>query len=186
MLKKLVISTALALAPFAASAATFDFSYTFDPNNTGDGNPLTVTGSLTGTLVGSFINNVANVQVAMNGTSFNGPLIAEAWNNTTQAWDNTLAPVVSTNAAANNFIFADTDVAVNPAPSNYLYFTGGQIAAINFNLTDVNGNAQSGFETANAQSWSLVAVPVPEPSSYALLLAGLGLVTLVARRRTRA
>lgn len=47
-----------------------------------------------------------------------------------------------------------------------------------------------GYGRLNQQSWGLdnvaVAVtPIPEPSTYAMLLAGLGLLGFVARRRTR-
>ena len=37
-----------------------------------------------------------------------------------------------------------------------------------------------------SRSFSLITSSVPEPESYAMLLAGLGLVGTIARRRTRA
>ena len=176
---------ALALASFAANAGTYNFSYSFDPNSTGDGNPLVVTGSLSGDLVGSFLQNVSDVQVALNGVAFNGaPLFAEGFNATTGLADNTVAPVISTDASQNNFIFADVDVATNPTgASNYFFISGGQTFAINFNTSDVSGNPISGYENTVNSSWNLVAAPVPEPESYAMILAGLGLVGAIARRR---
>lgn len=184
ILKAALISASLALTPLAANADSFNFSYSFNANNTGDGNPLVVTGSLIGTQSGSFINNVSNVQVFLNGVAFAGPLLVEAWNTTTGNWDNTIAPVISTVATQNNFVFADADVANNPYDaSNYFYMTGGQTLAINFNGSDANGNAPFGYEPTVPTSWTLVAAPVPEPETYAMLLAGLGLLGGVARRR---
>jgi hypothetical protein len=186
ILKATLISASLALTPLAANADSFNFSYSFNPFNTGDGNPLAVTGSLTGDLSDSFISNISNVQVSLNGVAFSGPLFVEA-SNAGGNWDNSIAPVLSTDATQNNFIFADADVANNPFDaSNYFWMTGGQVLAINFNASDANGNAPFGFENTVNSSWSLVAAPVPEPESYAMLLAGLGLLGGIARRRRQA
>jgi len=38
---------------------------------------------------------------------------------------------------------------------------------------------------SGGMDWTLVAAPVPEPETYAMLLAGLGLLGFVARRRQR-
>lgn len=184
-LKAALCSAALALTSFAAQATTFDFTYLFDSLSTGDGNPLTVTGKFTGDQVGDIISNIANVQVSINGTAFSGPLFTEAWNDTTGNWDSSITPVISTNVTKNNFVIADVDVSTNPsAVSNYVYFTGGQAGAITFNHTDALNNPLSGFETASSVKWSVQAETpaVPEPSTYAMLLAGLGLMGLVARR----
>jgi len=184
LLKTLLLSTALAIAPLAAHAEVFNFSYSFDPNNTGDGNALSLTGSFSGNLTGSIISSISNFSVSLNGASFSGPLLGGGWNSATQAFDSSVAPVVSSNVALDNFIFADTDVSTNPSGvSNYFWFTGGQLFAINFNQSDATGNAISGFESADPAKWTVAAVP--EPSSYAMLLAGLGLMVMVMRRRVR-
>ncbi len=181
--KIVALSTMLALSSFAAHADVYDFSYSFDNINTGNGNPVVVTGSLSGNLVGNLIQNISNIQVAINGTAFNGPLIAEAFNNTTSNWDTTITPVVSTDATLNNFIFADADAANNPAAvTNLLSFANGNVFAINSNTTDANLNPIQGYEAAVATKWSLTAA-VPEPETYAMLMAGLALVSAVARRR---
>jgi PEP-CTERM motif len=72
--------------------------------------------------------------------------------------------------------------------SNTLGINGGEWAA--FSVTGTNGSMDflSGLHVrslVNGQSESFVTVttPVPEPSTYALMLAGLGVVGFVARRR---
>jgi len=181
LLKTLALSTALALTSFAASAETFNFSYTFNDASV-------LTGSLTGVLNGLFIDNVADVQVSLNGNAFTGaPLYAAAWNAVSQSWDNSIAPIISTNGALNNFIFADANVPTDFGVSNYFFFTndstnGARVFATNLNTTEA---ALDDSTTVNA-SWSIAAAPVPEPETFAMLLAGLGIVGTVIRRRRQA
>jgi len=192
-------AAALAVASVSAHATTFDFSYTFNPalysgDVTNDNHSLVVSGSFTGTLNGTLISDIANAQVAINGVSFNGPLLVSAWNAGTATWDDGVAPVISTtDVNSNNFVFADTDVATNPGGvSNYFFITGNKIdpvnagtGAINFNTTDAGGNAVSGFgSTANQASFTVTAVP--EPESIALAFIGLGLCGVSALRRRQA
>jgi hypothetical protein len=76
--------------------------------------------------------------------------------------------------------------------SNYADFTGN---SANFFIDDVatgRGEAASGhvdyirtWNTALSSSDVAQLAPVPEPESYAMLLAGLGLMGVVARRRTK-
>ncbi|MBB3223212.1 PEP-CTERM sorting domain-containing protein [Pseudoduganella umbonata] len=73
---------------------------------------------------------------------------------------------------------------------NFLHFAGDE------NL-ELNGTASISWDNAGPEAWegSLnlhtfgysvgSAVPVPEPSSYAMLAAGLGLMGFLARQRTR-
>lgn len=74
-----------------------------------------------------------------------------------------------------NITFASTNG--NQAYSQYVQFTGlagSKITSLSFN----NVPSTDAFESAN---YSIT--PVPEPETYALLLAGLGAVGFVARRR---
>ena len=74
-----------------------------------------------------------------------------------------------------NITFASTTG--NQAYSQYVQFTGlngAKITSLSFN----NVPSTDAFESAN---YSIT--PVPEPETYALLLAGLGAVAFVARRR---
>jgi len=177
LLKTIVLSTALARAPLAAHAEVFNFSYSFDPANTTDSTALAVTGSFSGDLVGSFISNISNISVFLNGQAFTGPLVAEELDSSGNV---IAAPVqVSFNMGSNSFAFFNT---TDPSTaSNFLAIAGGFISAVNTNQAGNN----FGFETADGAKWTLATVPVPEPSSYALLLAGLALMTMVARRRTQ-
>ncbi|HEY4375325.1 MAG TPA: PEP-CTERM sorting domain-containing protein [Burkholderiales bacterium] len=178
LLKTFVLSTALALAPLAAHAENFNFSYNFDANSTSDATPMSVTGSFSGTVVGSLIENISNFSVSLNGTAFTGTLLGAGWNGT--AFDNSVAPVLSSDVSLDNFYFADT-TATDPNYNNLFWFKGGEIFAVNFNADGF----PTADETAIASKWSVNTVPVPEPSTYALLLAGLGLMTMVARRRSQ-
>ncbi len=183
---KLFISATLALASFAANATTYDFSYTF-------GDQQQVTGSLIGNMVGSFINNISNVQVSLNGAQFStdtsGSLYALAWNPTTLNWASTPA-VVSTNASLNNFIFQDVNDPTGNGVSNYFAITNdptyGSVAmAVNTNNGAVAlDGASYGAAPVNAANWSLTAVAaVPEPGEWALMLLGFGITGFLARRR---
>jgi hypothetical protein len=184
ILKTVIFPAALMFGSLAANADTYDFSYTFNDSQV-------VTGSLSGTLVGQFIDNISNIQVSLNGTQFSGSLYSAAWNPVTLNWDSTPA-VVSTNAALNNFIFADSNVAGGDlGASNYFMFTNdptyGSVAfAVNTNngMVALDGTSY-GAPATNAANWSLteVAAPVPEPQSYAMLLAGLGFISVAAVRR---
>ncbi len=112
LIKAAVIAAALG-ASAAASASTFDFSYTFT-----DGQQIT--GSLDGTLTGTNITNISDLQVSLNGIAFSGG--SDANGPTTLAiygFDATngfgSGPVTfSTVASQNNFEIADE----NPAGAN--------------------------------------------------------------------
>jgi hypothetical protein len=185
-LLKTALSTALMFTALAANAATtYDFSYTFNDNQV-------VTGSLSGDLIGQFINNISNIQVSLNGTQFStdssGSLHAAAWDPIALNWSSAPA-VISTNASLNNFVFADSNVPADFGASNYLMFTNdstyGSVAFAantNIGMTALDG-ASYEAPAVNASSWSLVAAPVPEPESYAMLLAGLGLTSATVLRR---
>lgn len=45
---------------------------------------------------------------------------------------------------------------------------------------------QGSLASANGYGYTYLAAPVPEPETYAMLLAGLGLIGVVARRRRKA
>ncbi|MTV41129.1 PEP-CTERM sorting domain-containing protein [Duganella radicis] len=180
---KKIISAALLLAAFAsAHAENFNFSYAFE-----DGQAIT--GSLSGHLVGDLLDGVSNVHINFNGNDYTGALVGASWDASTHDWNSAAGAVISTNAAKNNFIFADADPqhAVGSI-NNYFYFVnsndasiGNQAFAVNYNTGDVAFDQP----TQNA-TWSLVAAPVPEPSSIAMLAAGLGVVGAIARRRKQA
>jgi PEP-CTERM motif len=177
---KLFLKAAALAAVFAscaANASTFDFSYTFTDGQS-------VTGSLDGTLSGSLVTNISDVHVALDGTPFVGaPLFAAAWNTTTGTWDNTIPAAVSTNAALNNFIFADSNVPTDFGASNYFYFVSDPNSPSGPSVFANNVNTQqAALDSANG-TWSLTPAPVPLPAALPLIVSGLGLFGAAARRR---
>ena len=195
MKKILTVAAFLAtLTTGAANAENFDFSYTFSTSDSLT--PVytsvdTITGSFTGTLDTSttLISNISDIQVTFDGVAFTGPLIAVAWNATTSNFDDMIAPIVSTNAALNNFAFADTDIAVNPGANYGFEFLndpkagGQQVYAFNYTIQDSNNNALSAIDTPANGAWTVTAVPVP--AALPMMLSGLG-VLAAARRRLQA
>ena len=184
---KTALVVALLATSAAASAATYDFSYTFlDAGSasagdlTSTGQPMSVTGSFSADLVGDYFQNVSDIHLSLNGVDFLGPLVAVSIN-ASGTFDDSVAPMISTNGALNNFAFADTDLAVDQGASNYFGYqnaAGSEVYAYNANAGGISADSLP----ANG-SWSVVAAPVPEPQTYAMLLAGLGLVGVIARRR---
>jgi hypothetical protein len=190
LIKAAVIAAALG-GSAVASAATYDFSYTFT-----DGQQIT--GSLDGTLSGTSITNISDLQASLNGIAFTGgsdssgktSLGIYGWNATTDAFDSTLA-VFSTVGSQNNFEIADE----NPTGANQAnYFFsfvndpafGSSVGAGNF-LSSDSFSGPNGFQAAADfpadGTWSVTPAPVPLPAALPLLLSGLGLFGIGRRRR---
>lgn len=177
ILRHAVCAAAL-LAATAAQATTYQFSYTFANGNV-------VTGRFDGTAYGNLITDLSNISVAANGVAFN-------------AYNGTIYNFYSDDWGGQaNWAMASFDGSFN----RLLFSTspyqpgGGFFYGETFSLGPTRAYAQgagvdgvlssiSTAETYSAARWSVSAVP--EPATYGMLLGGLGLVGLLARRRRAA
>ncbi|WP_428503271.1 FxDxF family PEP-CTERM protein [Roseateles sp.] len=157
----LTVAAALVVAGGAAQAAVY---------NLGD---ITATGAL---------QNSASIS---NGVSF-----SDTWNFTLSTYSDA-AVLISANFSRPEFAFTNFQATISggnfPAPEALNLTAGnsfqilegaGEAVAGNYTIT-VSGiaNRNNSFYTFNVD-----VSPVPEPSSYALLMAGLGVVGFMARR----
>jgi hypothetical protein len=175
-MKRFVRVAALALsllAGAAAQATTYNFSYTF-----GDGNKAT--GSFDGTTVGDLVVDLSHISVSVNGVAFphSGALSSYFF---TPEGDWAGHAVASFNAVHNNFGFFDDDPSTGAATHGFLLVPYGPPD----HLAQILGTAGEPSEWTVPANWTLTAV-VPEAETYAMLLVGLGLIGVVARRRAQA
>lgn len=71
------------------------------------------------------------------------------------------------------------------ASNTWEYFSFNFTATSAMTTLEFKNTQAAGIQYSFLDNASVVAVPVPEPETYAMLLAGLGLVGFAARRRTR-
>jgi hypothetical protein len=202
---KAAVVAALLGASAAASASTFDFSYTF-----ADGQE--VTGDFTGTTTngGQSVTNIGNIQVALNGIAFapatvggvtygNATLQANTWNTSLGAFDDTTPVTIYANGALNNFVFSDVDASTSTSPDyEFAYINDGtnniyQAVAANFLQSDAFSKAEGNStqlaldSPGIASSWTLTEVaPVPIPAALWLFASGLSFFGIRGRRRQAA
>jgi hypothetical protein len=203
---KAAVVAALLGASAAASASTFDFSYTF-----ADGQE--VTGDFTGTTTngGQSVTDISNIQVQLNGIAFapvtvggvtygNATLQANTWNPASGgAFDNTTPVTIYANGALNNFVFSDVDASTSTSPDyEFAYINDAtnnlfQAVAANFlqhdSFSTAEGNtSQLAIDSpGSASNWTLSEVtPVPIPAAVWLFASGLGLFGSRSRRRQAA
>lgn len=180
--KILAVTIFLVAAAAAAHADTFDYSYTF-----GDGKK--VAGSFNGTLSGDLVTGLSNISAALDGVAFDGSgnLYAAHFVGGPVGWESGGA-VASMSGTKNNFIFINSD-----APTDWSYSAYFRSVPLSGATTDnsfavrinVNADDTGGY---NASRWTLTnstVAAVPEPETYAMMLAGLGLMGAIARRKKK-
>lgn len=169
----------LMVASAISQATEFNFSYVF---TTGD----VISGSFDGTANGNLITIDSDLAVSLDGTAFLGGRQV-FFAGVTGMYAGGPA-VVSFDGQANNFL------AVDVLSGNSLLmapFNGGATNVADYSAFG-GGNADAPAESGGVgpydpTRWTIAAVSaVPEPGTYAMFLAGLGLLGFLTKRRKRA
>lgn len=165
-----------------ASATVFNFSYTFD---TGD----VVTGTFSGSQTGDVVTNITDARAKFDGVDFLGDpnLVVSSYTDPgdkcATCWTGSGA-VFSSDPLKNNFFISDGPP--NSGAANYFYMAPWPNGAGNPEATQYSGPTAF-VDPYNGNlipaNWSLEAAGVPEPSSWTMLILGLGMLGLAARRR---
>jgi len=157
-----------------------DFATTIKAENTSKNSASTITATATATLTLTGLSQVLNV----GGTQ----VFNEAkWDGLTNfAGASGVTFTFSGPATSSSTLY--TDAATKSLFSSgpvHLALTGS--TGIHDGLKGTSGNTAGGilpnFDSYAVVTYNYVATPVPEPETYAMLLAGLGLVGAIARKR---
>jgi hypothetical protein len=193
LLKQILASVFVISTASTAQAASFNFGYTFLSGHK-------VTGSFEGTVAadGNVVTGLSNISVFLDGVAFagNGSLFGSHYNESGQ-WLSGGA-TASFDGAKSNFMFVDKDYPNDTSnyknafslkswtspgayPTVGVYVDGIHTYDGSINVGDhyLGYYSPRGWEMSYGRSVSAV----PEPETYALMLAGLGLMGTIVRRR---
>jgi hypothetical protein len=175
VIKKIVV-TAVAFSAMVVQAATFNYSFNPAPQ-------FSVSGSFDGVASGDLVTNLSNIRInaVFLGVEVGGQgnaVLPYHYDSQLADWVSGGA-VVSFSGSQNNFAFipATTPSYFKPYENPYPYAMASSVDGSKIYYF-------YSFTQREDSNWSLTEVSaVAEPESYALLLAGLGLVAGIARRR---
>jgi hypothetical protein len=197
MMRK-AVSTLIGLALMSASAAYAVTAPSIDTGTpTGSGFPLALDGTdwLAGQISFSQASTIQSIQAYLNDGGNGGTFTIALYDDTSAhlpgaelvSWSNISAGTAGWYGVAN----------LNQAVSAGNYWVALEVRDNGFNGTaDVgvlnplakyafNAGGYQGYEALTGSAFGLQVTAVPEPESYAMLLAGLGLLGFAARRRAR-
>ncbi len=162
-----------------AQATTYNYSYTLTQRGNAD---VQVTGSFEGTASGSnLVTNLSHITAFIDGVAFHGNGSLYSGHIDTSADWQSGGAIASFNGLENNFFFSDVPWPNFTVGANFLWAIPIEGAHPFQHVKLVRTNPRLSRENSNP-TWTLTAA-VPEPETYAMLLAGLGVMGAVARRR---
>ena len=167
-------------ATTAASAETFQYSYTFTEVvrafGTFEGTKTaTVTGTFHGTENGNLVTDLSRITASVNGYSLNGGNYLDAYGWAFMGLSRNDLAQASFDGNDNNFIFTTAN-----GDESFAYWPDNARAA-ELAIIGENGFLVATDKLADPSMWSLSVVP--EADTYAMLIAGLGLLGFMARRK---
>ncbi|RFO94798.1 hypothetical protein DIC66_21540 [Rhodoferax lacus] len=180
----------------SAFAEKFDWSYkfiTFASNYQSDP-PLTVSGTFDGTANGNIVTGITAFSLKFNGVPYEMRygMDIKSYVCATACVTNGNAAVASFDGLANNFFIRDLDRTLANPPidgaqvliwsPNINYPSGYAMASNPPTIGSYDAGYSGPLDIYSASRWSMV-VSVPEPETYALMLAGLGLLFVASRKR---
>jgi hypothetical protein len=164
-----VAIVAVGLMLNAAYGAAFNFSYIF-----GDG--LNISGALSGTQNGLFVDNVSNVTLFFNGVPAPGVIFSSRYDSASpNSYIN--GPIISFDVTRNNFVFSNSNIASGDFSYNSIFYILNKTVS-SFDTAAALSTSLGAFGSQDlpsiARSWSLAASTVPEGGiTFALLGAAL-------------
>ncbi|MEB0023222.1 PEP-CTERM sorting domain-containing protein [Actimicrobium sp. CCI2.3] len=171
----------LAFLFLSVGSARADVTYTYTGNNfsTSATSPYSTSDHLSGVLdfAEALGPNLGYQRVAPVSFSFTGSVVGDSVTNTANITDSGF--FVRTNAAG---VIDGWYIGIS-SPGNF--FVQSQHTLYDGVQFDYFGKAGGhGSVLANAGQWAVTVSAVPEPETYAMLLAGLGLMGFMSRRKS--
>lgn len=185
-----VLTTGPAALERMAGQVAFDFAFDVYTDDTGPGTGARSIQVIPGFVMRSYGDYVVNVTTSGGAKQiFKGSAVENNTNPLTgeldPAWQNQVsflgAGVIPQGAWVLNEGTPDMQVVAEGTPG--ATYHGNQYAGYAFLL---RADAERTLTYVAPSGWSDYASPAPEPSTYAMMLVGLGLVGRMARRRMRA